>query len=253
MNKDIKIYIDIIDNNTIQGWYINPVEPENNKILLYLDGQFKIATIADMERKDVAEAHGKLESGFCFDIKDFPGFEKIDLRLDNSDVLLSLDHIQLKKIPDNRYGIDNTPLYSQQNHGLLEKITIDLSRPVNGQNWYDIESSGRWGGPELESTLKIPALSEGNYLLQLDIDNAFCDLGAMEVVFNGQPVNFLNTEYHTPVILNAEVVVEKKYPFWHIIFKYPKTCSPEGEEGVDQRKLGIFLKTVILTKISSSN
>jgi len=252
MKKDIKIYIDIIDNNTIQGWYINPDETENNNILLYLDGQFKLVTIANIERQDVADAHGKLESGFCFDIKKFPIFHNIEIRTDNDELLLSLDHTQQTvEVSSDSSALATGSIYSQQRHDLLEEITIDLSRPVNGHNWYDIEPSGRWGGPELESALKIPALSKGNFRLQLDIASAFCDLDAVQVIFNDKPVNFLNTQFHAPVILYAEVEVDKKLLFWHLIFKYPETCLPEGEKGADQRRLGVFLKAVILTKIST--
>ncbi|MCK5355825.1 MAG: hypothetical protein KAJ63_11945, partial [Methyloprofundus sp.] len=117
-------------------------------------------------------------------------------------------------------------------------------------NWYDSDESGRWGGPSLESTLKVPSLAAGNYRLQLDVGGACCDLEAMEVIFNNKPVKFLNTQYDAPVILDAEVTVEKTFPFWHIIFKYPETCEPESS--VDQRKLGVFLRAVTLAKISAS-
>lgn len=254
MNEDIKIYIDLIDESTIQGWFINVIEPESNKILLYLDGDYKAVTLANVERQDVAEAHGKLESGFCFDITKFPVFQKIEIRSDNKDLLLSLENIERENTQtDSRQFSGIVPIYSQERHRLLEKITIDLTRPINGDNWYDIEPTGRWSGPKLESTLNIPALSEGNYQLQLEIGAAFCDLAAMEVMFNNQPVRFLNTEYHLPVLLYAEVSVDKQYSFWHLSFKYPETHPPEGELGADQRKLGIFLKNVSLTKITSVN
>jgi len=251
MNKEIQIYIDIIDNNTIQGWYINPTDPVNKKLLLYLDGQFKSVTIANMERQDVADTYGQLESGFSFDIKNFPVFHNIEIRKENNEVLLSQEHIPQEGIMLKDRASQGSH-YLQEYYERLESISIDLSRPINGVNWYnaDVDASGRWGGPKLESALKIPALAVGDYLLQLDIGSACCDLGAMEVTFNDIPVTFINTQYDTPVILEAEVIAEKECPFWHIVFKYPETREPETS--IDQRKLGIFLKTVVLTKISTS-
>ena len=136
MNEDIKIYIDIIDNNTIQGWYINPKEPVNNKLLLYLDGQFKSLTVANIERQDVAEAYGQLESGFSFDIKKNPVFHNIEIRTDHGEALLNLDHIREEQtILNDSSALTVAATYSQQRHEQLEEITIDLSRPVNGENW----------------------------------------------------------------------------------------------------------------------
>lgn len=253
MKKEIQIYIDLINDDTIQGWFINPVKPENNRIFLYLDGHYKSVTVANIERQDVADTHGKLESGFSFNIKKFPDFQKIEIRSENKDLLLSLEEFDREKeLHSDSKPVDNISHYSQDHQERLEKITIDMSRPVNGDNWYDIEPTGRWGGPELESSLKIPALAEGSYQLQLDIEGTFCDLQAMQLKVNNKPVKFLNTQYDAPVILQAEVIVKKQYPFWLLSFNYPKTCPPGGDSGADQRKLGIFLKRVVLTKITSS-
>lgn len=253
MKKEMKIFIDFIDNNTIQGWFINLAEPENNRILLFLDGHYKSVTVANIERQDVSDAHGKLESGFSFDISKFSVFQKVEIRSDTKKVLLSLEGVQQEKELPRDSGASGISPYTQERHEQIEKICIDLSRPVNGDNWYDIEPMGRWGGPELESTLKIPALGKGKYQLQLNIDSAFCDLQAMKVRFNSKLVKFSNTQYDTPVLLQAEVVVKKDDPFWHISFKYPKTCLPEGESGADQRRLGVFLKEVSLSKLTSPN
>lgn len=253
MKEEKKIYIDSIDNKGIEGWFINQKNPEKNKVLLYLDGQYKAVTIANIQRQDVADAHGKLESGFYFDIKKFPNFHKLEIYSESKDKLLSLDNIkQEMSLPEEGSSLDLIPPYSRQRHELLESITIELNRPINGINWYAIEPSGRWAGPELESVLTIPALPKGKYELHLDIASTFCDLETMEVLFNDKPVKFLKTKYHAPVILKAKISVEKDQACWEIIFKFPETCPPDGESGADQRRLGIFLKSVILTRISSS-
>ena len=247
MKKDIKIYIDSIDENTIKGWFINTPAPENNKLLLYLDAQYKAVTLADIERQDVADAHGQLHSGFCFDMKKFPLYANLELRSESKEILLSLKTKQNKNSDIKKKLRELKSPYSQASQK-LKQISIDLSRQINGTNWYDAEPGGRWGGPEIEGTLSLPALTTGKYLLELEIGNEFCDLETMEVMFNKKPVKFLNTEYHSPVILKAEVEAEKDYPFWQLIFNYSKTCPPEGNLGTDQRKLGVFLKAVTLIK-----
>jgi len=250
MKKEIKIYIDSIDNKMIQGWFINSPAPENNKILLFLDGQYKSITQANLERQDVADAHGQLHSGFCFDIKRFPLFQHIELRSDRKDVLLNVKVKPGKSSRNKKQPLELTSPYSQERHKQLEQIKIDLSKQINGDNWYDAEPTGCWGGPDLESTLKIPALAVGTYQLLLDIASDFCGLAEMKIVFNDNPVKISNAEAHSPVILQAEVQVEKQYPFWQLNFIYPKTSPPEGESGADQRRLGIFLRSVTLTKIT---
>jgi hypothetical protein len=250
MKKDIKIYIDSIDSNTIQGWFINTPSPDKNKVFLYLDGQYKAVTLADHERHDVAEAHGQVHSGFCFDIKKFPIFQHLELRSEERDVLLNLNVKQSEGRKSEKQPLELTSPYSQERHKQLDYIKIDLSKLINGDNWYHAEPAGRWGGPELESTLNIPALIAGNYSLELDITHDFCGLEAMTVMFNNNPVHFSNTQYQAPVILQAEVKTEELL-FWRLSFNYPKTCLPEGESGADQRRLGIYLRAVTLTKISS--
>ncbi len=253
MKKEIKIYIDSIHEEHIQGWFINTPTPKNNKILLFLDKKYKAVTLANSERQDVAEAHGQLLCGFCFDIKKFSSYRLLELKSENKELLLSLK-VENKQTGNKKQTVKLMPLpYSSLPYKKLEKLKIDLSKEINGHNWYSAEPSGRWGGPELESTLSIPALAEGDYRLELEIGNDYCDLETLEVMFNKKPVNFLNSEFNSPILLQAEIQAEKQYPFWHLSFNYSKTLSPEGDSGADQRKLGLFLKTVNLTKISSSN
>jgi len=248
MKKEIKIYIDSIDGEKIQGWFINSPEPKNNKVLLFLDGQYVAITVANLERQDVADAHGQLYSGFCFDIKKFPVFQQVELYSEDKNKLLDQEVKQDEKSSSQEQSLVIKSPYSQDRHKTLKYIKIDLSKQIKGDNWYDPESTGRWGGPEIESTLSIPALTAGNYQLELEIESEFCGLEDLKVLFNHQPVTFLNTQYQTPVTLQAEVAVEKQYPFWQLNFIYPQTCPPEGESGADQRKLGIFLRSVTLTK-----
>ena len=253
MKKEVKIYIDLINEEYIQGWFINSPAPENNKILLFLDKKYKAVTLANSERQDVAEAHGQLLCGFCFDIKKFSSYKLLELKSDNKELLLSLN-VKNKQTGNKKQTVKLIPPpYSSLSYKKLEKLKIDLSKQINGHNWYSAEPGGRWGGPELQSTLNIPALAVGHYRLELEIGNDYCNLETLEVMFNKKLVTFLNSEFNSPVLLQAEIQAEKQYSFWHLSFNYSKTLPPEGDSGVDQRKLGVFLKTVNLTKISSSN
>lgn len=239
-----RIYIDSIDSDEIKGWFVNSKQPEDNRVLLYLDGQYKAITQANIEREDVGEAHGQLLSGFVFDLKKFPVFGRVELRSSDKEVLLKAD------VPRSEILVSEKP-YSYEKHRQLEQIKIDLSKPINGENWYDMEPTGRWGGPELESTLNIPALSAGKYMLELAIENEFCGLDELSITFNNNTVETLNTEYQTPVILRAEVQAKDGLSFWRLGFNYPKTTNPSDGSSGDLRELGIFLSAVTLTKITS--
>jgi len=366
MKKEIKIYIEKITNNNLQGWFINTPEPENNKLLLFLDGQYKAVTLANRERQDVADEYGQLRCGFSFNISQYPVFKRLELKLTNKTSLLSAE---IKRDESKILLKNSVSPYSKIHYEKLKTLTIDLSKTINGENWYNaepsaqwgslgqksiinaehyllemnilseakiflekitdkelqgwfintsepennnillfidgeykvatlankerqdvadeygqlhcgfsfdisqyppfssielksnkekallsaeitkVEPTGRWGGPDQESTLNIPALSVGHYLLELDISSEFCGLKDMQLKFNGTSVKFLTTDYQPPVVLQAEVHANK-LDYWKLVFQYPKTSSPDGESGADQRKLGIFLKTITFTKIT---
>ncbi len=247
MKKEIKLYIDKITDTDLQGWFINTPEPENNKLLLFLDGQYKAVTLANKERQDVADEYGQLHSGFFFDISRYPNFKNIELKLTHKETLLSAEikRDKSKALPEAKLSP-----YSKLHHERLETLNIDLSKTINGDNWYAVEPTGRWGGPERISTLTIPALNAGRYLLELDISSEFCGLENMQLRFNETDVTFLNTSYQTPVVLQAKVQADK-LDYWTLVFHYPKTSAPEGESGADQRQLGIFLKNITFTKLDS--
>ena len=246
MSNDIKICIDLIDNNALQGWFINTPSPEDDQLSLYIDGEYKAIALANFERADVKALHGQLRCGFSFDIEHFPKFRNLELKSTDGTIIFTHSN----KFREQDSWLNLPPPYSQQRHLQLQKIKIDLSKPINGGNWYDIEPTGRWAGPELESTLIFPALVAGDYQLTLKIDNHFCDLEAMVILFNDEPVNFSNTEFSAPVILQAIVHIEKEFPCWELIFKFSKIYTPDGDIA-EQRKLAIFLETVILSKITS--
>jgi len=245
MRDDIKICVDIIDDYSLSGWFINHNTPEDNQLLLYVDDKYKAMVLADLEREDVKAVHGQLLCGFSFDIEPFSGFKHLKLKSADKTVLFTYKNKAENITPP----LDLTAPYSQQRHQQLQRLKIDLSKPINGNNWYDIELTGRWGGPKLKSDLIIPALVAGNYELKLKIDNHFCGLETMKVLLNDEPVKFLNTEFPVPVVLQANIEIKKDLSCWTLTFHYSKTYSPEME----QRKLAIFLETITFTKIIPSN
>lgn len=246
MKQENKIHIESINNEHIQGWFINPAEPENNKLLLYLDNQYKAVTEANIEREDVAEAHGQLQSGFCFDIKKFPKAAMVELKTDQKESVLSVKIDKNQQTKNKKKLVEIHPSYSQTYYEKIEQLTLDLSRSIDGDNWYSAEPTGRWAGPGLESTLNIPALAAGTYTLEIEVENELFGLESVEVRLNQQKIKFINTRYQIPLTLQAQVrIAKKKEVFWQLSFKFPKTS--EGE-GADQRKLAMFIKKITLTK-----
>jgi len=248
MTDNLKICVDIINDQIIKGWFINSKSPTENQLSLYLDGSYSAITLANLERDDVAEIHGQLHCGFSFDVERFPKFRQLELKSTDGKILFT----HTNKIEEKDLWLNLIPPYSYQRHQQLQKIKIDLSKPINGDNWYDIEPTGRWAGPELESSLIFPALVAGNYQLELKIDNHFCDLATMQVLFNDKAVKFSNTEFPAPVVLEAQVDIEDNLSYWKILFKFSKTSAPD-DNIAEQRKLAIFLETVTLSKIPFSN
>jgi len=248
MNKEIKIYLESVDKQAITGWFINSPNPEENKLMLYLDGAYKAITVADKERVDVAEIHGQLRSGFSFDRDKYPIFNKIELRTSAGKMILTADvSFENESVLQDSLMIKSP--YSAQRQQQLKQLSIDFSQRIEGDNWYANEPTGCWAGPGLESTLTIPALDMGRYRLAIAIENEYCDLKTMQVKLNGTPFKFISSDYNVPVVLDAEVTVDQELPCWGLAFQFTKTSPPEGENGADQRRLGAFFKTINLTKI----
>jgi hypothetical protein len=248
ITNDIKICIDLLNDHTIAGWFINIPTLEEDQISLHIDGQYQAITQANFIREDVEKAHGQLHCGFSFDLTRFFPYQDLVLKSANKKVIYSYTH----SIKSSKTSLALSAPYSQQRHYLLQSIKIDLSKPINGHNWYDIEPTGRWGGPELESTLIIPALVAGNYQLDLKIDNHFCDFKAMTVKLNDKLIHFSNTDFPPSVILQAEVSIEKTLSFWQLVFNYSEIHSTDNSQ-IEQRKLALFLETVTLSKRTSTN
>jgi hypothetical protein len=239
MDNDLKINIDLINHHVIQGWFINTPSPEEDTLNLYIDGHYQGFSHANHERADVEAIHQQLHCGFSLDLDRFPNFQTLELK-SGDQVLTSIKNNDFnpKIVPD-------TP-YSQSRHAQLTTLKIDLRNPIEGDNWHPIEATGRWAGPALESTLTIPALSVGTYQLAVHIQNHFCDLAAMELELNNQPVHFSNTDFPSTVILHADIQITEALPCWFIRFQFSKIEMPD-DNPTETRQLAIFLQMLTFT------
>ncbi|MCK5897846.1 MAG: hypothetical protein KAG06_02090 [Methylococcales bacterium] len=239
MDNDLKINIDLMNHQAIQGWFINTPAPEKDTIDLYLDGVYQGFTHATVERADVKEIYGHLFCGFSFDLSRHTNFQVLELKSSDK-VLVSIrnNNFNSKAVIHERY--------SQNRHSALTQLNIDLSLPIEGENWYGIESTGCWAGPDLESTLIIPALVAGTYQLTLKVGNHFCDLEKMRLTLNDQPITFLNTEFPATVTLQAEIIINEDHPNWILKFVFAKTGTAD-EDTAHNRPLALFLEMITFT------
>lgn len=62
---------------------------------------------------------------------------------------------------------DNLATFWRRYHPI--ELIVDLRGPIDGDNWYAAEESGRWSGPGETSCIRLPGLRPGHYLVELDI------------------------------------------------------------------------------------
>lgn len=139
-----------------------------------------------------------------------------------------------------------------------QELVIDLQQEIAGSNWYPPESDGRWAGPATLSTLQMPAMQTGNYLLELDIVDAMHpDIvnGLVIEAFNQtHPVEvsypLYKNEYplvcKVPISISANMAAEP----WLIGLRFPQLVSPGDSGSDDKRHLSIRLRTLRLVKQS---
>lgn len=139
------------------------------------------------------------------------------------------------------------------------ELWVDMRRTDNGNGWYEAEADGRWSGPGTESTIELPPLAAGQYLLELHIADAM----APELVADMQLVAQLNDGQILPVSLVHEFgAAERMYPMasagimelpanvqggWQLKLVLPHVVSPAVLGGDDTRELGLRLQGVRLS------
>lgn len=129
---------------------------------------------------------------------------------------------------------------------------VDLLGEISGENWYGAEVDGRWAGPHETSSLRIPALGEGEYRLELVIVEAIAPdiLQGLEVWLNGRRIEVTWESNTAPTVAHARVASEgaSTGDRWEFRFKFPRTVSPADRGSTDNRRLAVKLRSMRLTR-----
>jgi hypothetical protein len=139
------------------------------------------------------------------------------------------------------------------------ELWVDMRRTDDGNGWYEAEADGRWSGPGTESTIELPPLAAGQYLLELHIADAM----APELVADMQLVAQLDDGQVLPLSLVHEFgAAEGMYPMasagmlelpanvqggWQLKLVLPYVACPAELGGNDTRQLGLRLQGVRLS------
>lgn len=140
------------------------------------------------------------------------------------------------------------------------EIALDMRRDIVGENWYDAEPDGRWAGPALESSVKLPPLQPGSYALELNLADAI----APDIVYGlrieafGTDVPFEFSHAATPesfpIVCRAQIEIppQQAPEPWTLGFKFPRTVSPADNGSPDQRQLAIRLSGLQLRRATEA-
>ena len=104
-------------------------------------------------------------------------------------------------------------------------ITVNLCNDIDGSNWYHAEDDGRWAGPGVVSTLQMPPVLAGYYVVDFSQDSSLYPMvssGAFD----------LATQHHS----------------WVLQMSLPGNHCPAEAGGNDTRRLGLKLKTLRLSR-----
>jgi hypothetical protein len=142
------------------------------------------------------------------------------------------------------------------------EIWVDMSQTLDGQGWYGAEADGRWSGPVTESTVALPPLAAGQYLVELHLADAMVP----EQVAGMQLTALVDEGGHTPAEFPVELVHEfgpaqSLYPMvsagvlnlsttqtvWQLRLVLPEVISPATHGGSDTRQLGVRLQGLRLS------
>jgi hypothetical protein len=139
---------------------------------------------------------------------------------------------------------------------LVENFLLDLRRPFEGTNWHDAEIDGRWAGPGMQSSIKLPALVPGSYTLEFGLVDAI----ALDIVYGLRieafgadvPFEFSQAPKHGafPVTCRAMLDVPPQAGDgpWSLQFKFPRTVTPSDLGSSDRRHLTVRIDTLQLTR-----
>ncbi len=158
------------------------------------------------------------------------------------------------------------------NRSAKSAVTIDLREYVVGSNWHEAEQDGRWTGPGNHTTLQLPDLSPGRYVLQFTIISSLARpiFDGVKVQIDDKDLN-CNVKYKANLkglfapIRRARAKIQKKiFPYpaefsarIHITdtqnsnpptlkISTPETMSPEVFGSGDKRLLGVKISSLTI-------
>lgn len=134
-------------------------------------------------------------------------------------------------------------------------VAVDLRQPLVGEHWYEAEMDGRWTGPGLVSTLKLPPVQPGAYLLEIDVVAALLpgtlESARVEVAGSMYPltVEYLGPETF-PAVCTARIAVPSSLSGQAVEIKLhlPGTASPAEYGEADERLLGARIQHLRLLR-----
>ncbi|MFN7139444.1 MAG: hypothetical protein ACK4UN_08905 [Limisphaerales bacterium] len=182
--------------------------------------------------------------------------EQINFLIDTlSEIKAEMHYLKVAYVDKVRYRDPNfntvVPEFSKVIHP--DVFDVDMRGDITGANWWHAEPSGRWAGPENQSSIQVPALGHGKYRLEIsvvsEIDGGIID--GMHTSFNGTVLRLKRNRNELPCELVAEVDVSENYrlPFWSIKFEFGKLKTPRENGLPDDRMLAIMLDHIRFTRI----
>ena len=166
--------------------------------------------------------------------------------------------------------VDMPPSAQPSNYTL-----IDLRSFIEGTNWYYGESDGRWAGPDLVSTLKLPRLEQGTYTIKLGVVSAMAPeiVDDLSIDLNGKtiplrkliradlkgrlaPLKRLKSQirgpqHPYPILVSGRVEIganaNQDNPV--LTLRFPKAISPMDRGEEDSRLLTIMFETIELQRV----
>jgi hypothetical protein len=141
--------------------------------------------------------------------------------------------------------------------GELAEVVVDLRREISGNNWHEAESDGRWAGPEALSTIRLPAMGQGKYKLEIDVVDAMDPtlLQGMEVSLCGERVTLSKPGRSYPTIIRGDAVL-RSLPgarTWEVQFRFPRLVSPAEHGSDDRRLLAVRIRSIRLRLLDENS